>query len=202
MSYIIIGVILAGGKSTRMGRDKGLLLWKGRTLIESIQTELESACREVLLISDYPEHKSLGISVYEDVVKGKGPAGGILTALEKSNSDYCLIVACDMPFLNRNLFEFLINNIDKEYDVITPVFNDVLQPLCSIYSKSCSKVIKDFINQEQLAMIEIIKSFNVKYLSIGKELGFFSQNLFSNINTAVDYDNLVKDKITIHRASF
>lgn len=191
----ISGAILCGGENKRMGRDKASLLYNGKTMVEILSGKLCEGCDEIFLVSNNEAHSDFGISCYPDIIKHKGPAGGIYTSLEKARFEYCLIIGCDMPFLNKELFSYLKNFIDEKYDVLIPVLNEKAQPLCSIYSRKCKDVFKDASERNDLKLISIIEKLNKKYIDIGKDLEFYTENLFANINTAEDYKNLTRQDV-------
>ena len=104
----ITGVILAGGKSSRMGTDKGLLELNGKPLIQYAIDTLKSIGLEIIIISNNSDYEQFGFPVYPDIIPDKGPIGGVYTALSYSSTEKNLIVSCDTPFLSKKLLNYLI----------------------------------------------------------------------------------------------
>jgi len=135
--------VLAGGKSSRMGRDKALLPFKGRPLVELIATQACAAAGNITLIGDPGRYTYRGYPVVEDILSGCGPLAGIYTALTVTQAEWNLIVACDMPEVTA---EFLARLMDRAEaggaDAVLPVSSDGLpQPLCAAYRRRCADAI-------------------------------------------------------------
>ena len=99
----ITGVILAGGKSSRMGTDKGVLELNGKKIIEHIIYSIKPVVDEIIIISNSNNYDYLGFKVYSDIIKERGPLAGIHTALTHTTTERNLIVSCDIPFINSEL---------------------------------------------------------------------------------------------------
>src|SRR5437588_13016 len=122
------GFILVGGLSSRMGSDKSQLTLNGQTAVERIATELQNAVNVVSVVGP----PSGAIAKIPDIHEKWGPLGGIHAALAAATSDWCLIVACDLPFVTRELFQRLIEFGDESTDAIVLLQDDSRpQPLCS-----------------------------------------------------------------------
>ena len=104
------GFVLAGGGSSRMGRDKALLPYRGITLLEHLARTVQEAAGAVALVGDPVRYSSLGYPVYRDKFPGCGPLGGIYTALAVSSTDWNLIVACDMPGISVDVLRILLDS--------------------------------------------------------------------------------------------
>ena len=128
--------ILAGGESTRFGRDKTLENWEGEPLIlRTVRTAQKIASEVKLVAREIQKFEFVGVSVLLDIVERIGPLGGLLTALEDCSNDRCLILAADMPYLT---VEWLVQLTDTRSDkpVIFSQSMKGVEPLCAIYSKS------------------------------------------------------------------
>lgn len=183
------GVILAGGKSSRMGRNKAFLDFKGRSIIEHTIDLFKPLFPEVILVTNTPvKYANLGIKVVTDIFPHKGPLGGIYTALFYSSYDYSFIASCDMPFLKRELIRFLIDMKDG-FDVIVPKLKDGHEPLHAVYSKRCLKPMEAMIKEGDLRIIGFYREVKVREVS-EDELAPFNQepSSFININTPEDYE--------------
>jgi len=134
--------VLAGGRSSRMGRDKALLPYRGGPLIESVARAVERAAGSAVLVGSPSRHGNLGFPVLPDIYPGEGPLGGILTALQHANSshtqsDWNLIVACDMPELDAAFLRGLVDAAAQSgADALVPRGpSGLLEPLCAVYHR-------------------------------------------------------------------
>ena len=192
MKKEITGIILAGGKSSRIGQDKGLLKINGKTLVEQVHDQIKEVCDSVILISNQQGYEFLGIPIYNDIHKEKGPIGGIHSGLTHSNSKYNLIVSCDMPNLSVDLFNFLIKNIENDHEAIVPVFKDEIQPLCGIYCRSSLVKLHAAIESDKLKMKQFLEEIHTKIVYLDDSLDFYSDHLFTNINTRDDLNQVIQ----------
>ncbi len=189
----VTGIILAGGKSSRMGRNKALLDFGGRSIIEHTVDLFKSIFAEVILVTNTPgEYANLGIKTVTDIFPGKGSLGGIYTGLIHSAHDYSFIASCDMPFLRRELIEFLIS-LKEDYDAVVPRLKDGYEPLHAVYSKRCIKPIESMINKGDLRIIGFYPEVRVREVS-EEELTPFNpeSSSFININTPEEYEDAVR----------
>lgn len=132
----ITGFVLAGGKSTRMGRDKAVLQLEGRTLLGHGLNTLRQVCAEVMVLGSRELYADFGAEVVEDVFAGCGPLGGIHAALSRTKTEFNLIVAVDTPFLSADFLCFMAQRAsDSGAMVTTPEIGGYRQPLCSVYSR-------------------------------------------------------------------
>lgn len=178
-------VIQAGGESRRMGRDKALVPFMGKTLIEYILNQTNALGLETIIIANQPDdYKFLNLPVFTDVLKGKGALGGILTALRVVNSRKCLLLACDMPFVNLQIAEYMYS-FSGFYDLVIPVnHSERYEPFKAIYSKSCKIAIEKAIQSNELKISSFFNLVNFKAIRI-KEIQRIDPELisFTNINT-------------------
>ena len=107
----VTGIILAGGKSSRMGTDKGLLKLNGKSMVEYVIDALTEMCSRVLIVSNNIEYRRYGIDVVKDIYEDKGPLGGLYSGLMNSNSQVNICVSCDIPNVNADVFKFLLLHI-------------------------------------------------------------------------------------------
>lgn len=162
--------IVAGGKSSRMGRDKAFVPLRGRPMIHHVLERVTPlGAKQVLIVANRPaDYSSLRVPVFSDVLPDKGALGGIYTALTYSPSDYTLIVACDMPFLNTALLHRLIGFCqtadENRPDVIVPVFNNRPQGLHAVYRKTCLAPIRARLEGGLLKVIAFYPDVTVRYV--------------------------------------
>jgi len=191
----ITGIILAGGKSVRMGQDKAFIEVDGVPIILRIFAVFDRLFRETLIIANEKEpYAELNIPVYSDLVPGQGALGGLYTGLVYSTFPYSFCVACDMPFLDRALIEYLLTRIEQ-YDALVPRTSDGLQPLHAVYSKQCLEPIRHLLNLERAKIMDF---YPLIRLGIVDEKEFLpldpEKRSFTNVNTPEDLQVLQKKR--------
>ena len=183
-------IMLAGGKSKRLGHDKLKEIVGGMTLPERVITILSAFHGEIMMVAgdnsslpptfSYPK-----IKIVHDLFSGKGMLGGIITGLSLSEHYYNLVVASDMPFLSPSLLQYMIN-IAEGYDLVAYRNKNDLEPLHAIYSKNCLPIFEE-IMQKNLRIIELVQHVKVRYLTADEIKQYDPENLsFFNINTEAD----------------
>jgi molybdenum cofactor guanylyltransferase len=150
------GIILAGGKNTRMGRrNKALLEVGGMRLIDRTVRLFRSVFREVIIVAadplDYLDQQTV---IVTDILPERGALGGIYTGLFYAADEYTFIGACDMPFMNRPFLEYMVSRADG-YDIIVPAPPDGLQPLHAVYARRCLPAIRSLLDRNRLQIKEL-----------------------------------------------
>jgi len=186
-------IILAGGKSSRMGQDKALLPYHGHTLLEEIARRAQLFFDEVLIIVDKKEKCSnlelAGAHVHEDIIKGCGPLAGLYTGFCHSQMAASLVLTCDMPFIGESIVRDLIHLWDEDSEVAC--FQDekgFLHPFPGIYSKSSKGLVRILLDQEEYSMHRLFDVAIVKSKLLEKE----KRKALTNVNTQEDYKNALK----------
>lgn len=179
----ITGIILAGGKSKRMGTEKGLVLFRGKSLIEYPYELFNKLCDEVIISSNSNSFNYLGCSVYKDEDKDFGPIGGIYTCLKTSSNEINIISPCDMPFLTIELYQLLLSNLSNFDAVLTTKDGFHIEPLVGIYNKSTLPLFKKYIESGNSHLQELIKELNYNLIKIDSFSCNSDESLFLNINT-------------------
>jgi len=183
--------ILAGGKSSRMGSEKGLVSWKNKPFVKHIHESIQNEVAEVSILSNTNRYDHLGLKTHEDLIKEKGPMGGIYTGLKLSAHAYNLFVSCDIPFITPALIRFLVSETGL-HDIVVPVHDRKIEPLCGIYHKRCAPVISGLLKYPKTGIIDSLKHFNVRYLEISSQ-EFYTPRLLANINSQEDLLELKKE---------
>jgi molybdenum cofactor guanylyltransferase len=184
-------LVLAGGKSTRLGRDKIAELLGGKTLLERVLETLETFRSEIIIVtsgnSNLPSLTGYpGVKIVSDIYPGKGSLGGIYSGIKASNSHHNLVVAADMPFLNKDLLRYMVE-IARGFDLVAFDEEDRPELLHAVYSKNCLAPMETLIRQNSLRIIGILPFIKVRYLSSQEVDRFDPQHLsFFNINTEED----------------
>lgn len=183
----ITGVVLAGGKSSRMGTDKGVLLVNGKSMVDSIIGVLAPLVNDILIIANGTNYNYLPYTIYPDRVKDSGPMGGIYTALSHSKTNKNMVLSCDMPFITAGIIEVLINH-PTESDIVVPIHGNQIEPLCAIYDKGCIEKMGWLIENKELKLINAFKHFNVQKIIF--EENKLNGHCFTNINTPAEYERI------------
>ena len=184
----INGIILAGGKSLRLGHDKVLEKIGDKSLIERVVYHLDRFSKNIIIVTAQERtfaslSKNPKIKTVSDILPGQGSLGGIYTGLAKSSSFYNLVVAADMPFLNESLLRYMIEKADG-YDFVLPRVNGLFEPLHAVYSKNCIAPIKSILKQGKKVIIELFNYVKVRYIETEEVDRFDPKHLsFFNINT-------------------
>lgn len=151
------GFVLAGGESTRMGRDKALLSYRGRTLVEVIASTVQEAAGTAAIIGDPGRYGYTSFPVYPDRVARCGPMGGLFTALSVTLSDWNLVVACDMPKLSAEMLKSLIGRASESAAecVVATAPGGQWYPLCAVYHRRCLPAVDRAIRERRLKMQDL-----------------------------------------------
>jgi molybdenum cofactor guanylyltransferase len=177
----LTGFILAGGKSARMGRDKALLDWHGRTLLAHM-TELVSAVTDEVYV--------VGRGQLPDRIQGLGPLSGIATALETSATNANLVVAVDLPALTKEFLKFLKSDAERSNDRLTACKIGSDFPLCLVIQRRLLTEIQRRLASRDLSVHSLIENTPSRLISEAElENAGFDASLFRNINTEEDYRN-------------
>jgi len=186
-THPVTGVILAGGKNIRMGESKAFLEIAGQRIIDRTVELFKGIFSQVILITHTPlKYSYLDIEIVIDIVPKSGALIGIYTGIFYSSHPYCFVTACDMPFLNRKVIEYMIT-IRKDYDVVIPHLEDGYHPLHAIYSKQCIHSIEKHIHEDNLKIIDFFDKIKAKEVTTD-EINSLDPTLnsFLNINTPED----------------
>lgn len=190
-SQPVSGIILAGGRSRRMGGlDKRWALVDGRSLLERAIDALQPWCEEVLVVVALDDELALaipGVRVVNDRFTA-GPLGGLEAGLRSMRSARAVVVACDMPFLDSPLLQHLCMLCDDAYDAVVPVSGGRPQPLHAVYSASCLPVIDRLLaGQVVPALNDLLGELSVRFVGADALQPFLaSAASFTNINTQSD----------------
>lgn len=187
------GVILAGGKSTRYGTNKALAEMKGIRLIDRAVRILASVFPRLILVTNTPQdYAYLQIPMFEDLIKGLGPIGGIYTGLNSMSDPAGFFVACDMPFINPDLVRHMVR-IANDYDAVVPKVGWKIEPLHALYHKSCLPFIRTAIEAEEYQIFKCYDRIHVRYVEEEEIRGYDPQlKAFFNVNKPEELLNAEK----------
>lgn len=187
------GILLAGGKSKRFGRDKGNIWLNNKRLYDYPLSILERTCDEILISTcqenNYPlKHQSIC-----DEIEGIGPMGGIYSCLRQSTTDLNLVLSYDMPLVNQELIAYLLHEWEEE-EVLLPALEDGRpQTLCGLYRKNVTSVLEVMITQKDYAVRNMLSNTQSRVLKISEKFEWWSPDLFLSINREEDLRKLPND---------
>jgi molybdopterin-guanine dinucleotide biosynthesis protein A len=195
----IQGFILAGGESRRMGTDKSRLVLDGESFLDIIASKLATVTENIVVVGD-PAKYSTSLPHVPDIFPKWGALGGVHAALASCNAEWCLIVACDFPFVTSELFARLAS-LRQDFEAVAPIQSDgIPQPLCALYqTKPCLECAERLINsgeRKPVALLQFVRTRWVPFAQIKDLTG--AGRFFDNINTREDYDRIV-EKGTVKR---
>lgn len=202
----ITGIILAGGKSKRMGLNKSFLKVGEVTMIERTTELMKSLFDRVILITNTPdEYKFLGIEMFEDIYKNVGPLAGIHSGLAHSITDKNFIISCDIPFVNKGVIEFIINYKTNKSITITKA-DGFVQQLCGLYSKQDLQEIVELIKDDKLEInnsqkcgckvLQLVQKLDAEIIDIANEYDGYEEGMFLNMNKPEDFE-LVRGRMNL-----
>lgn len=182
----ITGIILAGGKSSRMGTDKGFLLLNNKPFLQYSIEALEPLVEEILIVSDNKAYDVFGFKRIDDFTKNAGPVAGICSGLEASTTEYNLILSCDIPLISSDILQEIINNIDDTSEVIQVESNGKSMPLIAMYKKNVTSTFKTLLLGNERRLRVAIKNCKSKNIVLEKKYEFSTMN----VNTQTELKNL------------
>lgn len=187
----VTGIVLAGGMSRRLGRDKAVETIGGQALIARVLESLSQVADElVVVVNTHDRAEELPLSdsvvVAVDIYPDTGSLGGIFTGLSASSNEWGIVVACDMPFLNLELLGYLLSYRDS-HDLVVPVIEHRPEPTHAAYSKVCLPAIETRLRANDLKIAKFFDDVRAKYVSQRHVEEFDPGKLsFFNVNTEED----------------
>jgi molybdopterin-guanine dinucleotide biosynthesis protein A len=184
------GFILAGGESSRMGRDKALLELNGVALIVRLARLVESVVAACAVVGDSVRLEGLELRVIADDFPGAGPLGGIATALRNSGAEWNLVIACDLPYLTREWLEHLVARAGRsDADIVLPMNERGTEPMCALYRVRCLPAIRAALDAGTRKVTDGLAGIPTDFVEPSEWKGFDSDGLlFKNMNSPVDYE--------------
>ena len=197
----ITGLVLAGGQSKRMGKDKAFLKFQGKTFLRNILESLDKYCSQIVIVINKKE------SLYENEIKNldaeitfvkdkypyKGPLNGILSSLEFIKNELVYITPCDTPLLNPEIIPYFAQIING-YDAVIPDVKGKIQPLNALYKKTALKMSKQVFEKEnKKSLMAFLEKLNIKHVN-EKDIQKIDKNLYSyfSVNTPESYQSLLQ----------
>ncbi|MCM2356728.1 MAG: molybdenum cofactor guanylyltransferase [Geobacteraceae bacterium] len=187
LDHDITGVILVGGKSRRMGRDKAFLEVAGKTLFERVLELFRESFARVVLVGDRAERFSgYGLPVVPDVYPGSS-LGGLYTGLRHAATEYVFVSSCDLPFPSAAVLRHLCS-LRNGFDAVVPCTTHGYEPLFALYAKSCLGPIRELLESGDCCAYAYYPQVRVRYVN-QQELAQFDRDgrAFLNVNTPEDF---------------
>ena len=194
-------IILCGGQSRRMGRDKGSMIIQDKPMIKHILSTLNHQINEAVIVlndqtridkySEFinPEDYKYSITFVEDKIKNKGPLPGIMTGLSNINGNYSLVLPCDSPYVTKKYINTIFSEIEDDYQAIVPYHDNenkikTSEPLHSIYNKNIIPLIENLIDEDVLHIKGLIEKIDTKFVFIDNKK--IEKKEFRNLNRPSD----------------
>lgn len=183
-------IVLAGGKSSRMGQPKALLPFDGEPLIVHTVRTLQARFAEVVVVAaPAQELPALPVTLVRDEVAYQGPVGGILYGLQAASHEICFVTSCDAPFLNLRLVDYMLSLIDNS-DVVVPFWEERLQPLQAVYRRSVAPLLQEQLERSELRPIFLYKKVRTYEVPAEDIRRYDPAGLsFRNMNSPEDYQS-------------
>ena len=173
----ITGIILAGGKSSRMGTDKGLLTLNGKPFMQHSIDALKPLTPDIIIVSNNSDYDIFGLERIEDAIENAGPLAGIYSGLKHSKTDYNLVLSCDIPLIKSNILQKLIDDIDDDSEIIQIESYGKTMPLIALYKKQCEQIFLELLNINERRLQFAVGKCRVKNVVLNDEEAFFTKNL-------------------------
>lgn len=173
----ITGIILAGGKSSRMGTDKGFLTLNGKLFMQHCMDALKTLVDETIIVSNNTDYDVFGLKRIEDTIENAGPLAGLYTGLKHSKTDYNLVLSCDVPLINSKVLNKLINAIDDRSEVIQIESLGKTMPLIALYKKHCEHKFLELLNQGERRLQYAVSQLQTKNIVLNADETIFVKNI-------------------------
>ncbi len=188
----ISAFILCGGKSSRMGTEKGMVKFMNKPFIQWTIDAIKPITNNIFLVTDNPDYSVFGYPIVVDIYKEKGPVGGIYSALDQSETEFNLILSCDVPNISTSvILKYLINKINDSRDVTFLSDDKNIYPLIAIYNKRLVPKFFDAITSNKLKLVSLLSELDCQNIKVQAE----DFKFLKNINTKEELELLeIKEK--------
>jgi molybdopterin-guanine dinucleotide biosynthesis protein A len=161
------GVILAGGKNSRFsGKNKALVHIGGKRVLDRIYEVFTLLFDKIILVTNDPvQYMEWDLDIVTDIFPIRSSLTGIHTGLFYITTPYALFVACDIPFIKKELIEILLDGVEPSIDIVIPETSKGFEPLCSVYSKRCFKPIEEQLEKKSFKIQQVFQKVRVKKIS-------------------------------------
>lgn len=181
------GIVLAGGQSQRLGRNKALIELGGQPLIARVLDKLSQLCDELIVSANEVElYADLPARVVPDVIPGRGALSGIHAGLTAMHNAWAVVVACDMPFLSLPLLRYM-TVVAPGYDVVVPRVDRYYEPLHALYAASCTAPIAQLVTEGPRRIVDLYQRVRVREVTTEEVQLLDAELAFFNVNTPAEW---------------
>ncbi|WP_298754747.1 molybdenum cofactor guanylyltransferase [uncultured Psychroserpens sp.] len=170
-------IILAGGKSSRMGYEKGLVMYKNKPFIAHVIHATETLVNEVIIVSNNKNYDQFNLKRVNDIMVNTGPLAGLYSGLYHSTTEDNLVLSCDIPLITKELLEQLISEVSVEDDIVQVSIKDRTNPLLAVYKKRCMVSCLKTIKSGERRLQAFVNQQNTKTITLESSLEKFTQNI-------------------------
>jgi len=173
----ITGIILAGGKSSRMGSDKGFINLKSKPFIAHIIEAMKPLVNNIIIVGDNKNYDKFGYQRVNDIIKNAGPVAGLYSGLSNSKTEYNLVLSCDIPLIKSFILKRLIEEFDTNYDMIQLQSQNKSMPLIAIYKSHCLHTFETQLNKNEKRLRIAVEQLKNKTITIDSECDQYVKNI-------------------------
>lgn len=183
----ITGIILSGGKSSRMGTDKGFVMWENKQFVQYSIDALQPIVNEIIIVSDYEQYDVLGYKRIKDDVSDAGPLSGLYSGLKESKTALNLVLSCDVPLITSEVVKKLVATYQEGMDAVVCRADGRIMPLIAMYTKKSLKACEELLKAGEYRMMHLLKTLDqVTYITLNKE----QSRSVKNINSPKDLNDI------------
>lgn len=188
----ITGIVLAGGKSSRMGSDKGLLTINDKTFVEHVIVAMKPLVDKIIIVSNNKDYDQFGYRRVDDSIKDSGPLAGLYSGLKHSETEFNLVLSCDIPMIKTEILKKLVDADLENHEVVQIESNTKTMPLIAMYKKQCMHKCLELLQQGERRLRVAVNELKTKTIIIDAEFDQFVKNVntkedLKTINHAVEY---------------
>lgn len=178
----ITGIILAGGKSSRMGSEKGLIQLDGKSFMQYCIEALRPLVDSIIIVSSNPDYDVFNVERVEDIIPDSGPVAGLHAGLTHSKTENNLVISCDVPLLTTSLLQKLLSYEKENYDIVQFEADGKTIPLIALYKKRCANKCHELLTHGERRLRKLVLTLRTKTVSVLKK----EHVLVTNMNTIED----------------
>jgi len=182
----LTGIILAGGKGIRLGRNKGMAMLRDRHLIEYVIENLSAICDEILISSNSKQCEKFGFKTIPDHYMAKGPMAGIHACLRASSNEHNFVVSVDTPFVSPGFINYIFEQRKNKLIAAPWYRDDHFEPLCAYYNRQAFELMEEFFEKGNYKLPDLFKAIPFAAVKIDETMPHYHPMLFHNINTEED----------------
>jgi molybdopterin-guanine dinucleotide biosynthesis protein A len=184
----IVGAVMAGGKSSRMGTEKALLPLGGRPMISHVISALSEVFSQVIVCgADPAKYGFLGVPIVHDIFQDCGPLAGIHAALSSSHNRPVFVLSCDMPFVPPALIRHILSH-SATFKTRIALTEGILQTLCGLYGQECLPIADGDLRGGKYSIIKMLEKVRHQEVEINSSLPFYNEYMLTNVNRPEDYE--------------